>query len=99
MEILHNQETSTFSVTIDGRASRLVYRVNEGVFDIRSTYVPDELRGRGIASELVKTACDYAKEHNFKIIASCSYAVAWIKRHPEYDATVGPDYRDDACTI
>ena len=99
MEVLHSPEKALFTINANSRISRLGYTIENGIFDIRSTYVPDELRGKGIASMLVEAACEYAKEHNFKIVASCSYAVALIKRHPEYGATAGRNFTEDSCSI
>ena len=46
----------------------------------------------GIASALVKAAYDYARCKGLKAVATCSYAVIWLQRHPEYQGEVGEDY-------
>lgn len=45
-----------------------------GILRIVSTYVPPELRGRGIAEALVKEAIRLAKEESLEIEPVCSYA-------------------------
>ncbi|MFR3100756.1 MAG: GNAT family N-acetyltransferase, partial [Parabacteroides distasonis] len=52
--------------------------------DIIHTIVPKNLEGRGIAATLVETAYKYAKEQGLRPLATCSYAVVWLKRHPEF---------------
>jgi len=42
------------------------------------------LEGRGIAATLVETAYKYAKKQGLRPLATCSYAVVWLKRHPEF---------------
>lgn len=51
------------------------------VYNIYHTFVDETLRGKGIASTLVKEAVNYIKEKHCKVIASCSYANSWLERH------------------
>ena len=53
---------------------------------------PGEISGRGIASALVKAAYDYALANGLVPVATCSYAVVWLERHPEYNGKTGKDY-------
>ena len=48
------------------------------------TYVPDELRGGGVAGQLVKTAFEAARSAGVKIDPQCSYVAVYFERHPEY---------------
>ena len=50
--------------------------------------MPKELGGRGLGSQLVKFALDYAKSENKKIIASCSFVASYVDKHPEYQDLV-----------
>ena len=45
------------------------------------TFVDDSLRGKGTAGKLMLEVIDYAKTHNKKIRASCSYAVKWFDKN------------------
>ena len=58
-------------------------RVN-GRMILTHTFVPPELRGRGIAERLVRRALDDARAQNLKVVPACSYVAAFIKRHSEY---------------
>ena len=51
-------------------------------------YVDPNLRGQGVAGELVRKAYEFIKEKNLLIIATCPYAIAWFKRHPDYQDIV-----------
>lgn len=92
MDIEHLPERKLFQTTVDGKTALVAYRITDGALDIRHTIVPDEISGRGIAAALVKAAFDYALENKLKLVATCSYAVRWLERHPEYHAQVGKDY-------
>ena len=48
--------------------------IEPGVYNIDHTYVSDELRGEGIAGELVQMAVDQIREQGGKVRATCSYA-------------------------
>lgn len=87
--ITHNSTTQRFEITIDGITAFLSYQVcDSGVWDYNHTIVPKELGGRGLGSQLVKFALDYAKSENKKIIASCSFVASYVDKHPEYQDLV-----------
>lgn len=92
MNITHNKEKLSFETTIDGHRAYVTYLLNNNALDIRHTFVPNELRGGGVAAALVKATYDYAKANNLKPKGTCSYAVTWLERHPEYHGVVGEDF-------
>lgn len=49
---------------------------------ITHTEVPVAVGGRGIAGALVQSALEMARANGWQVIPACSYAAAWIKRHP-----------------
>ncbi len=59
----------------------LEFRINDDMADIYHTYVDDDLRGQGIAGELVKKAFEYFEKNNYKVKCSCSYAKNWALKH------------------
>ena len=58
----------------------------DGNYDIVHTFVDDSLRGQGAAGKLVKAAADEIRRRHKKTATSCSYADAWMRKHPEFDA-------------
>ncbi len=58
--------------------------VSEGVVNINHTFVHDRLRGRGIAGVLLKAAAEQLRIDGQKAIPSCSYAVKWFEKNPDY---------------
>ncbi|WP_062228303.1 GNAT family N-acetyltransferase [Aureimonas frigidaquae] len=51
------------------------------VFD--HTYVPESLRGQGIAEKLLDYAVDFARQKGKKVVPACSYVRAQFERHPD----------------
>ncbi|HEY9573745.1 MAG TPA: GNAT family N-acetyltransferase [Pusillimonas sp.] len=84
----HNLAQQRFEWIEGGLLSVLDYQLQNGVMVITHTGVPEALGGRGIAADLTKTALDTAKEQNWGVRPLCSYAAAYIKRHPEYENLV-----------
>ncbi|MCH2486737.1 MAG: N-acetyltransferase [Erythrobacter sp.] len=48
------------------------------------TFTPPELRGRGIAKELVEALVADAEKEGFKIVPACSYVAQAFRDHPEW---------------
>ena len=46
------------------------------------------LRGTGAAGRFMQALAEHARAEGLKLAPRCSYAVAWLKRHPEFDDVV-----------
>lgn len=88
MEIIHDIENQKFYVIVENMESHLEYVKVNNVLNLNHTYVPNALRGKGIAGKIVKAALTYAEENNLKIIPSCSYVAVYVQRHTEYEDLV-----------
>lgn len=86
-EITHNKDTHRFETIVEGCIGYVEYHPYQGTIDIVHTIVPAKIEGRGVAAALVKAVYEYARENDLKVIPSCSYAMIWSKRHPEYNET------------
>ena len=82
--ITHYPDNKRFETQVDGAVAFVQYRLSGDKLDIIHTIVPPAIEGRGIASALVKYAYDYAIKNGMKPLATCSYAVTWLHRHPDY---------------
>ena len=99
MDIIHNKEKMQFTCEVDGFNCVVGYEIYADTFDVVKTSVPKEVGGRGIASALVKAAYDFAKENDYTLVASCSYAFVWLERHKEYNGAESKNYVEGACRI
>lgn len=88
MEILHDTQKQKFYVVVDGLESHLEYIKTNNVLNLNHTFVPNELRGNGIAAQLVEAALAYVKANELKIIPSCWYVAGYIRKHKEYEDLV-----------
>lgn len=43
------------------------------------------LRGTGAAGQFMQALAEHARAEGLKLAPRCSYAVAWLKRHSEFD--------------
>lgn len=43
------------------------------------------LRGGGAAGRFMRALAEHARAEGLKLRPVCGYAVAWLKRHPEFD--------------
>lgn len=74
-----------YALNPSGRViAEVTFPAINGVSVINHTYVDPSLRGQGVADQLIRKAIEKITADNNKIGASCSYAVAWFSRHPEY---------------
>lgn len=92
MEVKHDASRQEFYVELEGHRAHVAYQIHDEGLDIRHTIVPEAIGGKGIASALVKAAYDYGRCKGLKAIATCSYTVVWLQRHPEYQGEVSSDY-------
>jgi hypothetical protein len=83
--ISHNTEKSRFEWTEDEVLSVLDYELHDGIMTITHTGVPEAVGGRGIAADLTRFALDSARAQGWSVRPQCSYAAAFIKRHPEFN--------------
>lgn len=61
------------------------FPATDGMAVINHTYVHPSLRGSGMAGKLVEEAVKKIREDGNAVAATCSYAAAWLERHPEIE--------------
>ena len=84
--IRHDADDRRFSTIVDGTKAFVEYERVDDVLVVTHTWVPKEIGGRGIAGQLVRAALDFAREQGLKVRPQCTYADAWMRRHPDYEA-------------
>jgi uncharacterized protein len=91
LQVIHNREENRFEVSVEGYPSRLNYLQDGKNFVITHVGVHPELRGLGVAGRIVEVSLEYAKENSLRVIPMCSYAAAFMRRHPEYAELMDQD--------
>ena len=82
-----NKENNRFELPVDGQTVFCTYRretKDEGdVVYLTHVEAPPSLRGTGAAGRLMQGISDYAKAEDLALVPICSYAVHWLRRHPD----------------
>ena len=89
LAIQHDRVARRFETRVEGTSCLLDYTLAAGVMTITHTEVPAAVGGRGIAAALVQQAMITARTEGWKVVPACSYAAAWMQRHPEYHDLLG----------
>jgi len=84
--VVHNPAASRYEATVDGHLAVAEYTLDAARQTFTHTFVPGELRGRGIAELLVRAALEDARIAGRRIMPQCSYVARYVARHPEYQA-------------
>ncbi|MEO7412250.1 MAG: GNAT family N-acetyltransferase [Opitutaceae bacterium] len=83
-EVRHNAAAHRYEMELSGQLALADYALESGRMILTHTFVPPELRGRGLAEKLVRRALDDARAQGMKVVPACSYVAAFIQRHSEY---------------
>ncbi|GGH88962.1 putative GNAT family acetyltransferase [Pullulanibacillus pueri] len=75
-----------FYIERDGKdIAEITYRpLEDDRLVVDHTYVSEELRGQGIAEQLVKRIIDFARAEKKKIIPQCPYVKIKMERNKDY---------------
>lgn len=95
-DVHHIPEHHRFSVTELGHEAYLeYYELPGGRLDYAHTYTPNEIRGRGIATAIIKHALDWAREQGREVVPGCPFVQTYVDRHTEYRDVLAPEWRHD----
>jgi predicted GNAT family acetyltransferase len=81
--INHDRIAHQFTTMVDNHLAVLDYTLTDRVMTITHTGVPQAIGGRGIAAELMRAAVSAARVGGWTINPVCSYAVDYLRKHPE----------------
>ena len=83
LAIEHLADRGRFQALVEGRACVVDYELENGVMVVTHTGVPSAVGGRGIAAALTQALLAHASATGLKVRPLCSYARAYMQRHPE----------------
>ena len=85
MEFIHSSNQIAFYDEAGRLTAEVTFPdVDADTVNINHTFVDDSLRGQGVAGQLMKAAAEQLRSRNRKAVLTCSYAVNWFQKHPEY---------------
>lgn len=80
-----NGRSGRYVLEMNGHEAELTFlRRQDGALFIGHTEVPRALGGQGIGGKLVARAAADARAAGVKIEPACSFAAAWLAKHPEW---------------
>jgi predicted GNAT family acetyltransferase len=82
LQIDHDSRAHRLSTQLEGHTGILDYELDGMVMSITHTRVPSPIGGRGVAAELMRSALDLAAANGWTVKPLCTYAVAYMQRHP-----------------
>lgn len=59
----------------------VTFIINDNEMIINHTFVSDAMRGKGLAKKLMQDAIYFAKENNYSLKATCSYAKDYLEKN------------------
>ena len=88
--VVANAAESRFEISDAAGLSMLQYSERDGALHLTHTGVPESLEGKGYGSALARAALEHAKREGKRVVPSCPFVAAYVRRHPEYAQLVAP---------
>lgn len=88
MELIDNQEAKQYEMHVDGEIVRIEYIRALNKIYLTHTEVPPALEGRGLGSQIVKSALEDIDRRELTLIPMCPFVAGYIKKHPEWKKLV-----------
>lgn len=83
-DVIHNSAAHRYEILIDGFQAVAEYEMQGDRQVFTHTFVPPELRGKGLAEKLVRRALLDAQAAGRKVVPACSYVAVFIQRNQEF---------------
>ena len=83
--LAHEPDAQRYVLRIDDQIAAVAdYRINGDAISFHHTFTQPNLRGRGLAGEVVEFAVDdVEKNSDRRIVPMCWYVADWFEAHPE----------------
>ena len=89
-----NPEKHRFEIDLgDGSFAIAEYTLPAGKIMFTHTEVPPAHEGKGLGTQLIRTALASARERGLQVIPICPFFAAYIKKHPEEHDLLDPAWR------
>lgn len=88
LQVENNEAESRFEINLDGATALIAYKKKGEIYNLYHTEVPQQFAGKGVGSALAKGTLEQIKAEGAKIIPSCPFVSAYLKRHREYEELI-----------
>ena len=94
VQVVNNPEEHRYEVRADGElAGWTIYRERPGLIVFVHTEIDERFEGQGLASRLIRTALDDARDRELQVLPFCPFVNGYIARHREYVELVPDAFR------
>ena len=83
-DVRNNADLNRYELGAEGQTAVAYYKLAPGVMTLTHTETPMALRGRGIASRLIRGALEDVRARGFKVVPRCPFVSAYMAKHPEF---------------
>lgn len=85
LEVTDNPKQQQYEIRADGEPAGVIkYHLRDGVIAFLHTETDPRFRGHGVASRLVRSSLESARERHLAVLPYCPYVQRWMAEHPEY---------------
>jgi uncharacterized protein len=82
--VVDHPQLSRYEIRVDGEVAGFVrYLRRPDHLDLVHTEIASRFEGRGLARRLVAGVLDDVRANGGRIVASCPYVAAYLRKHPE----------------
>ena len=92
LKVTDNPGKHRFEAHIGDDLAYIEYAHFKGDIVLMHTFVPESLRGQGIAGRMIKLSLEYIRAERIPIIVYCPVISKFIENHPEYKDLVDEKY-------
>lgn len=92
VEVTDNTAEHRFEVKLNGDTAFAEYRLKPGQIVLPHTVTPPAFEGKGVAGALARHAFGYARANGLKVVPTCPFMSAWVRKHPEFQDVVDPSW-------
>jgi len=84
-QLSHEPDARRYTLVIDGQLAAVAdYSISGDSISFHHTFTQPNLRGRGLAGEVVEFAIDDVEKNSTRrIVPMCWYVADWFESHPE----------------
>jgi predicted GNAT family acetyltransferase len=84
-QVRDNPDQHRYEIHLDDVLVGFVaYRQSDGVRVLVHAEIQPEYEGRGLGSTLARGALDDVRTRGLRMVPSCPFIAAYLRRHPEY---------------
>jgi len=78
-----NSDESRFEIDLGDERAVAQYTLKDGRIAFTHTHVPPSHEGQGLGTQLIEAALAAARQRQLKVIPSCPFFAAYMKKHSE----------------